>query len=124
MLLKEPKKNNRLEKIDSLIQHELSLLFTRMLEPPPGSLISIGAVKVTPDLETANVPISILPFVNRQEVFKWLTKQVFLIQQELNGRLKTYRVPKIHFVLDETEEHADRIGQLLDHPSLPPDQLE
>ncbi len=110
----EHKKNNRLEKIDSLLQHEFSFLFTKLLEPPKDALISFGTVKVTKDLDIANVPVSILPFDKRHEVFKWLQARRGEIQYELNKRLKTFRVPKIFFILDETEERADRIGQILD----------
>lgn len=113
------KKNNRLEKINSLLQHEFSFLFTKLLEPPKDALISFGAVKVTKDLDIANVPVSVLPFARRHEIFKWLQGRRGEIQYELNKRLKTFRVPKIMFILDETEERVDRLGKILDHSARP-----
>ncbi|HBV33369.1 TPA: ribosome-binding factor A [Patescibacteria group bacterium] len=112
-------KPRRLYQIESLLQHELGTLVVKMLESPTGTLVSVSSIKVTADLETAEVKLSILPFTRRQEVFKAIRGQLKEITHQLNQRLHLYRVPKLDFVIDETEERADRLGQLLDHPTPP-----
>ncbi len=111
----KPKRSRRLYKLDSLLAQELGKIFSKELEPPLGTLISIGEVRVSADLHKAQVKISILPFTERQEVFLWLNRQIGMIQYELNRVLYLYHVPKIIFVLDETEEKASRIELLLDN---------
>ncbi len=115
----KPERSRRLYKLDSLLRQELDKIFSRELESPLGVLISISEVKVSADLHQAEVAISILPFAKRQEVFVWLKKQIGIIQHQLNRALRLYHVPKITFVLDETEEKASHIESLLDSSSHP-----
>lgn len=112
-------RSRRLYQIDSLLQHELGSLFIKQLEPPADCLVSVSSITVSADLDHAEVKLSILPFNRRQEVFKFIQTQLKEVTHELNLRLKLYRVPKLHFRIDETEEQADRLEQLLDHPSPP-----
>lgn len=115
----KPERSRRLYKLDSLLRQELDKIFSRELEPPLGVLISISEVKVSADLHQAEVGISILPFIKRQEALVWLKKQIGMIQHQLNRALRLYHVPKITFVLDETEEKASHIESLLDSSSHP-----
>ena len=114
-----PERSRRLYKLDSLLAQELGKIFSKELEPPPDALISIGEIKVLADLREAQVKISILPFARRQEIFVWLKKQAGMIQHELNRRLRLYHVPKVIFILDETEEKATHIESLLDSFNRP-----
>jgi len=107
-------RSRRLFQLDSLLQHELGILFKKIVETPADVLVSIGQIRVTADLEQAQVKISVLPFERGKEILKLLEQVRPEMQQVLNGRLKTYRVPKIRFVLDNTEEQAGRIEHLLD----------
>ncbi|MFH1112082.1 MAG: ribosome-binding factor A [Patescibacteria group bacterium] len=107
-------RSRRLFQLDSLLQHELGVLFTKLVETPSDVLVSIGKISVTADLEQAEVKISVLPFARGKEILKLLEQVRPEMQQELNRRLRTYRVPKIRFLLDNTEERAGRIESLLD----------
>ncbi|MFH1866561.1 MAG: 30S ribosome-binding factor RbfA [Patescibacteria group bacterium] len=115
MLNKTPEsRSRRLYQIDSLLQHELGTLFSRMLESPLGTLVSISTITVSADLSYAEVKLSILPHEQREEVLKAIQGQLKEIQHELNKRLRLYRVPKLNFIIDETEEQAGKIESLLD----------
>ncbi len=113
-LNEKPPRSRRLFQLDSLLQHELGKLFTKMVEVPPNVLVSIGQIQITADLEQAEIKISVLPFDRGSEILQLLKQLRPELQQELNQRLRTYRVPKINFSLDNTEERADRIEHLLD----------
>lgn len=112
-------RSRRLYQIDSLLQHELGALFVKFLEPPLGTLVSISSIIVSHDLEVAEIKLSIIPFAERQKVFLAITGQLKELSRELNRRLRLYRVPKLNFVVDETEERADRLEQLLDSQTKP-----
>ncbi|MBI5466152.1 MAG: 30S ribosome-binding factor RbfA [Candidatus Kerfeldbacteria bacterium] len=104
----------RLARLSSLIQHELGQIMTREFEPPPGVLVTLTQVRVVPDLSSARVGISILPFIQSEEVFKSLGKLAPHFQRLINAKLRLYRVPKLDFQLDNTEEQAAHIDRLLD----------
>lgn len=109
-----PAPSYRLPQLASLIRHELGQIITREFEPPRGVVMTLTQVKVLPDLSSARVGVSILPFAVAEEVFKKLNKAVPHFQRLLNEKLSTYRVPKLDFHLDTTEERAAHIDALLD----------
>lgn len=107
--------SKRLPQVNSLLQTELSQIFLRELELPRDCLVTITAVKTSPDLHDAIVWISVLPETETPRILKILTRKVGLIQKVLHSRLVMKPLPKLEFRIDSTEAEASRIEQILDN---------
>lgn len=106
--------SSRPSKLASLIEHELSVLLRREVEFPAGVLVTIVKVSVLPDLSSARVAVSVLPFAERHKIFAQLLSVRGNLQRILSGKLTMYRMPKLEFMLDETAEKAQAMDELLD----------
>jgi len=103
----------RLAKVNSLIQQELSKFFCRELELPEGALLTIIDVKTTGDLKQTKIFVSIFPQSMTKKILFVLEKRAGFFQRFLNKKLKMYFVPRISFVLDNTENRAETVEDLL-----------
>jgi ribosome-binding factor A len=90
----------RLEKIDSLIQQELSQIIAREIEVPEGSLATITGVETSADLGQAKIWLSVFPITEAIKVLHYFNKEVGHLQQLLNQRLKMRPLPRIKFFID------------------------
>jgi ribosome-binding factor A len=116
--------STRQHKFSRLIQKELSEIFQRdkrgILE---NTLISIVDVKVSPDLSVASVYISMMLVKEKQKVLDRLNANKKEIRKALGERIgKQVRiVPEIIFYVDETEENAQRIEDIIKNLNIPPE---
>lgn len=106
--------SRRIEQINKTIQKELGRAILQEIKLPPDALATITKVQVSSDLSQVKVWISILPEEKRNRVIMILQKARSRLQSSLNRRLKLKRIPKIKFILDVSEEKAERINRLLD----------
>jgi len=104
----------RTDRLASLIREEVNVLILRELELPKGVLITMTQVKVFGDLSGARIGISVLPADRGKEIIKLMDIVQPHLQRILNQKLKSYRVPKIEFYLDESIERGEHIVQILD----------
>jgi ribosome-binding factor A len=104
---------HRLAKINSLIQQELSNFFCRELELPEETLLTITGVETTGDLKQTKIYVSVFPQNMTQRVLSILEKRAGFFQNFLNKKLKMYFVPQISFILDNTENRAETVEDLL-----------
>lgn len=75
---------------------------------------TVTDVRVTPDLGTARVYVSILGDAEaKREGLDALNQAAGFIRRQLAPRLRTKRVPSVVFSLDELLERGNRIEQLL-----------
>jgi ribosome-binding factor A len=111
--------SHRVERVNSLIQAEISELLQREVRDPRlGSLISITKVDTAPDLKHTKVFISVLGNeTDRQEVLKVLTAAAGFFRREMANRLKLRYTPEIIFVSDNSIERGDRITRLINQVS-------
>ncbi|HYC83761.1 MAG TPA: 30S ribosome-binding factor RbfA [Chryseosolibacter sp.] len=113
----------RQQKFSRLIQKELSDVFQRdkrgILE---NTLITIADVKVSPDLSVASIYISMMLVKDKQKVLDKLNANKKEIRKALGERIgKQVRiVPEIVFYIDETEENAHRIEEIIKNLNIPP----
>lgn len=110
---KTDKYARQLQKVDSLIRMELAKIIRDEAEIPPGALVTITRVETSIDVAHAATYISVLPENKGAAVLEELERNVYHIQQRLNRRIVRKTVPKIRFVLDRTQAHADHIEDLL-----------
>jgi len=109
----------RLLKVNSLIQKEISQYWEKELEFPPNVLVSVTRVETTKPLDKAFVYISIWPADNDQQdkIMNYLQKNVYQTQKYLDKRLSMRRVPKIVFEIDQQAISRREVEDVLD--SLP-----
>ncbi len=106
--------SQRIQQINELIKREMSKIFLREIDPPEGSLITITHVETSNDLLQAKIWISVFPINQSKTVFNELSKRVGYFQRLLIKSLYLKFIPKIKFLLDETEEEASQVEKALD----------
>jgi ribosome-binding factor A len=107
---------HRTERIAEEIRNEVSLMLAGELKDPRlAGPVTITEVRVTPDLRTARVFVSLAleDPSERAATLEGLKAASGFIRHELIERLQLRRAPEILFVLDESEEYGQRIDQLL-----------
>ncbi|MCL2150173.1 MAG: 30S ribosome-binding factor RbfA [Dehalococcoidia bacterium] len=115
--------SHRVERVNSLIRHELSELLRREIKDPALSgMISITAVETASDLKYAKVFVSSLGGVTeRDEVLGGLRRAGGFIRTELAKDLDLRYVPELDFRWDESLEQGAHLLELLDKVKAPTD---
>jgi ribosome-binding factor A len=107
--------SKRQKQVSALLLEELSGIFQRLgLSMIQGGLISLTAVKVTPDLLEARVHLSLFQVKDAAVVMKKIEDRSWEIKRELAERVKNQlrRIPILQYFHDDTLEHADRMEAL------------
>jgi ribosome-binding factor A len=105
----------RQKQVGALLLHELSDIFQRLgLGMIDGGLVSLTAVRVTPDLLEARIYISLFQVKDVAVVMKKIEDRGPEIKRELAGRVKHQlrRIPLLQYFQDDTLEHADKMDEL------------
>lgn len=105
----------RQAKISRLIQRELSEIFRRQTAKSGGVLVSVSAVRVSPDLSIAKVYLSIFPSEKSQEILENIKRQSKTVRYELAQAVKQVlrKCPDLHFYLDDSLDYIENIDRLL-----------
>lgn len=115
--------STRQQKFGKLIQKELSDIFQRdkrgILD---NALISISDVSMSADLGVAKVYISMMLAKDKNLILEKLNRGKGEIRKALGERIrKQVRIiPELIFIIDETEENAFRIEELIKNLNIPP----
>jgi ribosome-binding factor A len=122
---------NRQKKFAGLIQQDLVDILQGEIRKNAISnlIISVSAVKVTSDLTTAKVYLSIFPNEKKAEILKAIQTNTPLIKHDLAQRVKNQlrKVPDLLFYIDDSLEYIASIDNALkgiDNPIENPDLLE
>ena len=108
----------RQQKVARQIQKDLSDIFLKEgREAIIGTMVSVTAVRVSPDLSFARIYISVFPFDKSQTVIESLERNGWLIRKSLGSRIKNQlkQVPEILFTIDDSFEYIENIDNLLKH---------
>ena len=105
----------RLEKINRLVQKELSEIFRLETAKTTGVLISVSHVRVSPDLSVARVHLSIFPTQKGAEMISNINANATAIRYDLSQRLRYQlrRTPELTFYIDDSLDYIEHIDQLL-----------
>ena len=105
----------RQQKINRLIQKELSEIFRKETAQLRGVLVTVSAVRVTPDLGLAKVYLSIFPSDQGAEILKNIKANIKNIRYDLGLKVgKQLRViPDLSFYLDDSLDYLENIDRLL-----------
>ena len=107
--------STRQSKIARLIQKELSEIFLLQAKSMNGVLVSVTAVRVSPDLSIARVYISVFPSERGGEIVKNLNNNMKSIRFDLGNRLRHQLriIPELKFFIDDSLDYLERIDELL-----------
>lgn len=106
----------RQKQVAGLIQEEMNSIFQRMgLTMMNGGMVSISAVKVTPDLLEARIYLSLFQVNDRDATMKKIEEKAWELKRELTARVSKQlrRMPELRFFLDDTLDNVFKMEELL-----------
>ncbi len=105
----------RPERVGQLIREELSEIFRKELKDPRLGFVTLTGVKMTKDLRTAKVFISVMGGGNAHEgTLEALSRATPFLRRALGQRLRLRHTPELLFAYDNSMEQGSRIDALLD----------
>lgn len=102
----------RQEKVSSLVQEKLSLIFLQKVLDPKLGLVTITNVKVTPDLKIAKVYLSVYNKENRDYVLEHVESIKGFIRTELAKRVSLRVIPELNFFIDDTMDFVEKMNEI------------
>ncbi len=105
--------SHRIEKFENLVKEEISLIFLFKLKDPLFGFVTITNVKVSPDLKTAKIYLSVFEKERREEILGKITTQAKYIRSELASRIRVKFVPELKFFIDDTIDYVEKIEGLI-----------
>ena len=115
----------RQQKYGRLIQKELSDIFFRdkrsILD---NAFITVAAVQMSPDLSVAKVYLSMTLAKNKNVVLASINSHKSEIRKALGDRIRNQAriVPELVFFIDEVEENAQRMEELIKSLNIPKEE--
>jgi ribosome-binding factor A len=113
--------SNRIEKVNSLLQHEIGKIILRDFAFSPEILVTLTRVEVTANMIEAKAYISVFPEAKSEGIIRALSKSVYDIQYRINRTLRMRPVPKIKFVKETEISKAARVEELLAKANVEPE---
>ena len=105
----------RQNKISRLLQKELSEIFLLQTKATPGVLVSVSAVRISPDMSIARVYLSVFPSEKAEEIVKNVNDNMKTIRYELGTRVRHQLriIPELKFFVDDSLDYIEKIDSLL-----------
>jgi ribosome-binding factor A len=111
----------RQQKISRMLQKELGEIFLLYARELHGTLITVTAVRISPDLGIARTHLSIFPSNKSKEVIEKVNADTRAIRFDLGKRVRNQLriVPELFFHVDDSLDYLENIDKLLkqDPPS-------
>jgi ribosome-binding factor A len=107
--------SRRIQRLNVLFREELaSLMRTELRDPRVSEMVSITRVDVSPDLENADVHVSVMGEPEEQLAsIRALEHAAPFLRRELLPRVSIRKVPHLKFHLDRSIEEAARVLELM-----------
>ncbi|MCM1037022.1 MAG: 30S ribosome-binding factor RbfA [Bacteroides sp.] len=108
--------STRQAKISRLLQKELSEIFRAQTAKMRGVIVSVTAVRVSPDLSVAKAYLSVFPTEKSQEMLQSITASARTVRYELAQRVRFQlrKTPELQFYLDDSLDYLENIDHLLE----------
>ncbi|MEE0907031.1 MAG: 30S ribosome-binding factor RbfA [Muribaculaceae bacterium] len=105
----------RQQKIARLLQKELSEIFRVQTAKMGGVLVSVSAVRVSPDLSIARAYLSIFPSERANEIIESINHSARSVRYELAQRVRYQlrKTPELTFFIDDSLDYIEHIDSLL-----------
>ena len=114
---------NRQKKINALLQQDLAEILHLFLhnENIQNLIVSVTAVRVTPDLQVAKVYLSVFPFSDASRILSMMEEQGGAIKNSLAQRIRYQLrvVPDLLFFVDDSLQQIEKIDRSLQNPENP-----
>ena len=106
---------HRIERVNSLIRHELSELLRRQVKDPRlGDFIAVTGVATSADMKYARVFVSRMGSAEeKQEALGALSSASGFLRRELIKRLRMRHVPELSFQWDDSIERGDHLLRMI-----------
>ena len=107
--------STRQAKIARLLQKELSEIFRQQTDKTHGVIVSVSAVRVSPDLSIARAYLSVFPSDKAAEMLESINRSAKTIRYELaqKVRYQLRKTPELAFHLDDSLDYLENIDNLL-----------
>lgn len=107
--------STRQAKISRLIQKELSEIFRQQTAKTHGVLISVSAVRVSPDLSIARAYLSVFPSEKGTTIIDNINRSAGQIRYELAQKVRHQlrKTPELSFFIDDSLDYIEHIDNLL-----------
>ena len=103
---------NRQKKINALLQQDLAEILHLFLrkENIQNLIVSVTAVRVTPDLQVAKVYLSVFPFSDANQILSLMEEQRGAIKNRLAERIRNQLriVPNLLFFIDDSLQQSKK----------------
>ena len=105
----------RQNKVCRLIQKELSEIFRQETAKVSNVIVSVSAVRVSPDLSIARAYLSIFPSDKAQVLLDSINKSAKTIRYDLaqKVRYQLRKTPELYFHIDDSLDYIEHIDNLL-----------
>ena len=107
--------STRQQKIARLLQKELSEIFRQETAKVGNVIVSVSAVRVSPDLSIARAYLSIFPSDQAQVLLESINKSAKTIRYDLaqKVRYQLRKTPELFFHIDDSLDYIEHIDNLL-----------
>ncbi len=105
----------RQKQVAAVLEKDLNEIFQRLgLAMMDGGMISISAVKITPDLFDARIYLSFFKVKDPVAALKTIQERSWEIKKELTARVRHQlrSMPQLNFFIDDTLDYVDKMEQL------------
>ena len=105
----------RQNKVARLIQKELSDMFQKETQAMKGTLVSVSACRISPDMSVCRAYLSVFPSEKSEEIVANVNQNMKTIRYELGRRVRTQLriIPELKFFVDDSLDYVENIDRLL-----------
>lgn len=105
----------RQNKVARLIQKELSDIFQKQTSAMRGTLVSVSACRISPDMSICRVYLSVFPSAQAEEIVGNINANMKSVRYELGRRvhMQLRIIPELKFFVDDSLDYDERIASLL-----------
>jgi ribosome-binding factor A len=118
--------SHRIERVSSLMRHEISELLQRQVKDPRLSqFVAVTDVSLSADLKYARVFVSCMGSEEEKKtMLKGLGAASNFLRNQMAKRLRLRHIPELSFEWDDSIERGDHLLQLIDKVSAehPPEE--
>ena len=112
----EQRETTRQQKISKQIQRDIADIFQKECrELFKGLLLTVTAVRVSPDFSYSKIYVSVFPFDKAEEVLSILERENRFIRKTLGTKLRhqVKSIPEIEFFIDDSLEYIENIDKAI-----------
>ena len=108
--------STRQAKIARLLQKELSEIFRQQTAKTHGTLVTVTAVRVSPDLSVARAYLSVFPSDKGAAMLESINASARTVRYELAQRVRFQlrKTTELTFMLDDSLDYIENIDHLLE----------